>query len=582
MAGFEDLLNSDGNEPFEDLLGETGTPETPDAGAPSGGAAAPEGASYSMTTGRGPNSTGGDVAYDASDVVEKLAMWRPALRSADADMLPEKDVLDARARDTLRNDAYVAGGARIHQDSIVGARFLLNAKPATRVLWGDEDPVWEAEFQEEVETKFHLWADSPQHWLDAQRVNTLTGVVRLAVGVYVAGGEVLASAEWMRDDGRPYRSAVQMIDTDRLSTPWDMRLDQKIRNGVERDRFGAPKAYYVRRAHVSDVPYGDFFEDAFKWRRVPARKPWGRQMMLHIYEQKRPDQSRGVAAMVSALSEMRMTKRFRQTELERAIISATYAASIESELPASEVYAAMGDSPDEENPTVAWATDYMKAVAEYSGGAKNMHINGSRIPVFWPGTSLRIQNPGANSPSGDKFEASLLRHIASALDVSYEQLSRDYTNTNYSSARAAMSETQRGMLARKRMVADRTASFVYRLWLEEAINYSHLETLKRPNVPPFYEGLNAEAYSACEWIGAGQGMIDPLKETQADVLAIRNGLMTKEQAIARRHGGDYRATARQIARERQMDSDLGNPSVYDREATDQENALSGTPQERES
>jgi capsid protein len=77
-------------------------------------------------------------------------------------------------------------------------------------------------------------------------------------------------------------------------------------------------------------------------------------------------------------------------------------------------------------------------------------------------------------------------------------------------------------------------------------------------------------------------MIDPLKETQADVLAIKNGLMTKEAAIARRSGTDYRKVAKQRARERDLDHELDLPSVHDGESSDMENALSGTPQERES
>ena len=560
------------NDDLSELLGADILPVSP-AVAPSTGLTAPVG---------GAVMSSGDVAYDASDLVDKLGNWQTSMRSADADLLPEKDTLDARARDTMRNDAYVASGATIHKDNIVGARFLLNCKPKTKVLWGKEDDTWEEEFQEEVEDKFSLWAESPSHWIDAARVNTLTSMVRLAVGVHTAGGEVLMSAEWMKDDGRPFRTAAQMIDTNRLSTPWDYRLGgRRIRKGVERDKFGAPKAYHIQHIQESDVQYNEDFNNAFKWKRVAARKPWGRQMMLHIYEQMRPDQTRGVAGMVTALTEMRMTKRFRQTELERAIISATYAASIETDMPADAAYQAMGGG-DEANPSVDWSNSYLQAVAEFSGGAKNMNINGSRIPVFYPGTKLQIQNPGAASPAGDKFEMSLLRHIASSLDISYEQLSKDYSNTNYSGFKGAMGETRRAMMSRKKLVADGTANFIYRLWLEEIINANGLETLKRKNVPAFYEGLNADAYSSCEWIGSGESLIDPLKETQADVLAIKNGLMTKEFAIARRSGSDWRHTAKQIARERKLDKRLENPSIYDIEGSNMENALSGTPQERES
>lgn len=526
-------------------------------------------------------ATGG-VAYDGADKLNRLAMWQPPLRSADADLLPVKDDLDARALDTIRNDAYVAGAATIRKDSIVGSRFLLNAKPETKLLFGKDDETWETEAQEEIETKFTLWAESDQCYPDAARRKTLTDVVRLAVGVHLACGEVLASAEWF-DDGRPFASAIQMIDTARLSDPRDRLFGQyknRVRKGVEIDAYGAPIAYYIRNAHPADYrAFSSLSMDAMKWKRVPARKPWGRMMVLHIYEEMLAGQTRGVASFVSALSEMRMTKHFRKTELERAVVAATYAASIESEIP-DDVRAALGAAGDEGNATTTWMSDYLSALTEYSSGAKNLHMDGAKIPIFAPGTKLKIQNPGANSPAGDKFEQSLLRYIAAALGVSYEQLSRDYTQTNYSSARASLGETIKSMMSIKRIVADKTANFIYRLWLEEAINYNDLECFKRRDMPRFYDGMNAEAFSACEWIGAGMGQIDPLKETQAAVLKIKSGLSTKESEIARIHGGDWRKVARQISRERELDAAYGNPSIYDNTDTkDMINSLSGSPRE---
>lgn len=524
----------------------------------------------------------GGVVYDGASKLDRLSRWQPAIRSADADLLPEKTNLDARARDTFRNDAYVAGGGAIYKDSIVGSRFLLNAKPETKILFGADDEKWEAEYQEEVETKFTLWAESPQNWVDAARRNNFTSMIRLAVGVDMSGGEVLASAEWMPKDGRPYRVAVQMIDADRLSTPSDIAFltNNRIRNGVERDRRGAPIAYYIRNSHPNEGPFLDYSDlSMMTWTRVPARKPWGRPMILHLFEQLRPDQTRGISKIVSALTEMRMTKHFRKTELERAVVAATYAASIESELP-DHVPEALGAAANaaEGNATTTWMEQYLEAISEYNSGAENLRMDGAKIPIFAPGTKLKIQNPGAESPVGEKFEQSLLRYIAAALGVSYEQLSRDYTQTNYSSARAAMGETWKTMQAKKKLVADGTANFIYRLWLEEAINYNQIEALKRRDIPRFYDGINAEAYSACEWIGAGQGQIDPLKETQASVLKLKAGLSTKEIEIAKFSGGDWRKVSRQIARERALDKFYENPSVYDQTDTKNlENSLTAEP-----
>ncbi|MGH9929509.1 MAG: phage portal protein, partial [Pyrinomonadaceae bacterium] len=66
----------------------------------------------------------------------------------------------------------------------------------------------------------------------------------------------------------------------------------------------------------------------------------------------------------------------------------------------------------------------------------------------------------------------------------------------------------------------------------------------------------ADAYSACEWIGASRGQIDELKETQAAVLRIRNNLSTYEDEMARL-GKDWRQALRQRKREQDMLKEFG-------------------------
>lgn len=487
--------------------------------------------------------TGMMGGYDgASRMDRSIALWAPPLRSADLDILPDKDLADARARDMDRNDAYILGGRRIHQDSIVGAQFALNAKPNIVALGLDE--TFAEEFQKEVEAKFDLWAESTENYVDASRMNTLTGLVRLAVGVFSITAEVLASAEWIKD-GRSINTAIQMIDTDRLSNPNMLADTFTLRAGVERDRFGAPIAYHIRSGHPADI--ND--PNSYFWKRVPARKPWGRVQIIHIVEQMRPAQTRGISDMVSALKEIYVTRKFRDIVLQNAVVNATYAASIESDLPSAEVFAQLGGGDMNVSKAITdYAGAYLSAVAAYSGSAKNLHLDGVKIPHLFPGTKFKLQNAGTPGGVGTNFEESLLRYIAASLGVSYEQLSRDYTKTNYSSARASMNETWKYMQARKKLVADRFASMIYRLWLEEMINKGEITSLPR-RAPNWYEGQNADAYSQCDWIGASKGQVDELKETQAAVLRVQNNFSTIEDETARL-GKDWRKVIAQRDRER--------------------------------
>jgi len=496
-------------------------------------------------------------AFDAADRRERtMALWHPPLQSADMDIVPEKDDLDARTRDVLRNDAYIRGGATIHKDNIVGSLYALNAKPRGKWMGPAFDTAWEEEFQEEVEERFTHWAESPDNWVDASRHNSLTELVRLAVGVHTASGEVLASAEWLRDNLRPYNTAVQMIDADRLSTPPDRIHDRRVVGGVESNLRGAPTHYHVRTAHPAD--WRRF--DNYQWRRVPVRKPWGRLQMIHIFEQQRPDQTRGVAEMVSALKEIKITKQFRDVTLQNAVVNATYAAAIESDLPSVEAFAQIGgvDGSSIADAQQQYLQQYLTQVADYSGGAKNLKLDGVKIPHLFPGTKLNMMPAGKGGPLGQEFEASLLRYIAASLGVSYEQLARDYTKTNYSSARAAMAETWKRMGSIKRQVADRFATAIYRLWLEEAVNKRAIASLPAAARQPgwLYRNQNFDFLSRCEWIGASRGQIDELKETQAAVLRLKYNLSTEEDEIAR-FGKDWRHVKRQRKREKDMDDELG-------------------------
>lgn len=497
--------------------------------------------------------------YEGADRFDQaLAMWVPPLKSADADLMPHKPILDARSRDITRNDAYVQGGMNLHKDNIVGSHFMLNARPETKVLFGRDDEAWEEAFQEEVEAKFELWSESPNNWVDASRHNTLTEMVRLACGIHLFTGEYLASVEYYRSDS-PFRTAIQMIDLDRLSTAPLSMNDKMVRRGIRFDRRGAPVAYQIRNQHPVDLrPNVELAE----WKEVATKKPWGRQQIIHIYEQTRAAQSRGVAEMVVALKEMKMAHKLRDVNLQHAVTQSLYAAAITSDLPTEAVMSALGSTNNSEQVAEAinkYAVGYLSEIGRYVGNAQGLRVDGVRIPHLYPGTKLELMAPGKGGPLGSDFEQSILRSIAASLGVSYEQLSRDYTNTNYSSARAAMNETWKFMQSKKKFVADKFASTVYRLWLEEAINAGEITTFPREMAPMLYSNgvlnLNFEAISKCDWIGASRGQIDELKETQAAVLRINNGLSTAEDELARL-GKDWRKVYRQLKREQQKRESL--------------------------
>lgn len=513
-----------------------------------------------------PPMVGGERAFGgglegAERTSRETVSWSPSMLSPDQAINLVKPEADARSRDMVLNDGYSAGAVALHRDSIVGAQYRLNARPDWRVI--QASPEWAEEFSIAAETRFNLAAESEECYFDASGQLTFTGMVRLITGAYVYSGEVLATAEWIKD-GRPFNTAIQLVSPDRLSNPDGVMDDRFLRRGVRKNIRGRPIGYYIRQSH----PLEWYDNRADKWSYIPVAKPWGRKQVFHIHEPMQIDQTRGVADMVAALKHARMTKKFSEITLQNAVINASYAAAIESELPNAEIITAMGGGADGYQKAIA---DYLTMLQSYLGGAENVHIDGAKIPHFFPGTKLNMKPMGTPGGVGSDFEASLLRRIAATLGVSYEELSRDLSKTNYSGWKAGASITGRTMGARKKMVSDRFAQNVYNLWVEEEIAAGNLPLPPRRNRTDFYRPLMKDAYTRARFVGSGRGQIDELKETQAAMLRVKAGFSTYEEECALL-GKDYREVFEQRAREERLIGSLNLPINLDATAKGKQGA----------
>lgn len=510
---------------------------------------------------------GAQMAGGGLEGAEKLSRemlsWQPAVISPDQQISADKEMADARTSDAVQNVGMMRGASATHKDSIVGSVYRLNAKPNVEALkeYGATDD-WAEQFQLAVESRFNLIADSPNNWLDASRMNTLTSMVRLAIGVYFVHGEVLATAEWVKDPRRPCSTAIQMVSPFRLSNPQGTADTATLRSGVRIDPvYGAPRGYYIKSTYPGEIFN---MEQAWVWKYVEATKPWGRKQVIHILEQMNPSQSRGISEMVSVLKDMRMTKRFSEITLQNAVVNASYAAVVESDLPSDMIYASMGAGQGlgDNAPMAGMLGQYLTAMNQYLASAKNIAVDGVKMPHLFPGTKLNLKPMGTPGGVGTEFEASLLRHIATGLGLSYEQLSRDYSQTNYSSARATMAETWKFMMSRKKIVADRFATEVFTLWLEEELQKNTLPLPPGMKPDDFYKPIVKEALTSCDWIGASRGQIDEVKETDAAIKRMGSGLSTLETEAARL-GFDWRDNLKQQARENRVRQQLGVPMPTD-------------------
>ncbi|MCL2829412.1 MAG: phage portal protein [Betaproteobacteria bacterium] len=483
-------------------------------------------------------SSGG---YTAARAGRELASWSPALRSPDADLLPDLPMLQARTHDLARNYALVAGGMQVQLDNIIGGGLKLCAKPDYLAL--GVTPDWAEEWARNVEARFRLYADDLQCYCDVTRRQNLSGLIGLAYRSFLTTGEILAVAEWLPRHPARYATALRIVDPARLTNPYGLSDTDTLRGGVELDRHGAPSAYHIRSALPSDARFG---ADTCTWRRVPRETPWGRAQIIHLFEPERPGQTRGKAGIVAGLAKAKMLEKFQGISLEAAIVNAMYTAVIESEFNFGQAADAMGKEDANK-----FAQDVLGDMANFHAEAP-VKLDGVKIPHLYPGERLVFTPANHPGPNFGEFEKSTLRHLAAAFGISYEQLARDYSETNYSGARAGMIEAWKFFSARRKQIAGLFATQIYTLWLEEAIDRGEVEL--PPGAPDFYTA--STAWARCDWIGPGRGHIDPLKEGKATQLEMQMGTLTLEEACAER-GLDWEETLVQISREQKRIRELG-------------------------
>lgn len=489
------------------------------------------------------------ASYDS----QEMGNWLPRIRSPDSEINLHRDRMVSRSRDLARNSGWASGGITRILDNVVGTHLRLSAMPDYRALayrFGIKafDSTWANEFQRAAEALWRSYSESLGRWGDVQRQLTTGQQFRLSLRHKLIDGEGLALAYWLPDrvgyGGADYATSFLLVDPDRLSNPMQAMDTKNLRGGVEIDNEGMPLAVHIRQAEPNDW-YNAV--ESNTWERVAYEDDDGWRRVFHDFDHDRAGQHRGIGVFTSVLEHMKMLARYYGVELQAATIAATFGTYVTSPYDPALVQDALGADDDSELPL------YQKLRAEWSEQRPAM-LQGARIPTLAPGeeiTSVDSKHPHSNFAG---FAHEMLCVFASATGISVEQVTQDWSRTNYSSARAALMETWKTLMRRRHDFTTNTASPMYALWLREAMD---LGQLPLPAGAPEYIAA-ATQYSRCKWLGPARGWIDPTKEPAGAVLRMEAGTSTLEQEAAEQ-GADWEEIAQQRAIELETYERLGIP-----------------------
>ena len=432
------------------------------------------------------------------------------------------DILRNRARDLNRNDAVASGATDTLGQNIVGRGLQPQSRMRAKILGISEERV--RELQRQVEYIWEMWAPLA----DAGDRLSFDDLQFLALRKIVEDGEILALPVMADESWRPISRVVELLEGDRLA-PQSGKTVTAMDTGVELGRRGQPLAYWISR--VDYAGQGSSTIATGPAERIAARDEAGRPRVLHIFRSLRPGQVRGIPYFAPVLTYFKDLTDYLDAELVAAKVAACLAVFV-----------------TKTDPQFAAFASASRTETETGIDRRVQTVEPGMVSYLSLGEDIKVVDPKRGGETFSSFVEGILRMIGIALGLPYELLAKDFSKTNYSSARASLLEGRRMFANWRAWFAARFCQPLWELVLEEG----YLRGLF--DAPDFYR-FKSE-YLRAAWIGGGWGWVDPVKEVQASKLAIDYGLSTQADEAAGQ-GRDWEEVFEQRRREQDKAQELG-------------------------
>jgi len=244
--------------------------------------------------------------------------------------------------------------------------------------------------------------------------------------------------------------------------------------------------------------------------RIPARD------VLHIFDPLFPGQVRGLSWLSPVLLKLRD-----RDDASDALLMQTKVASL----------------------ITGYVRDPDGSFAGFEGtsadSALNVALEPGAMRILPPGADVAFSTPGQGLSQAVDFLRAQDREIAAGVGLTFEALTGDLTQTNYSSARVGLLEfRRRAEMLQRLLIEGQMLRPLWRRWIE-------LRALAGEIDAP---GVELDDYQAVRFVPPGWQWVDPKNEVEADARAIEAGLKSREEVVAGR-GRDIDDLDEEIARD---------------------------------
>lgn len=452
--------------------------------------------------------------YHAARTSRLTGGWGSGNTSADAELATGLAPMRSRSRALVRDAGYARRARNVVVNNVIGpgigfqGQVMTSRNQLAERVNSDIERAWEEWCQ-----PGHCHTGGVLHFHDLERA--------VMKQVFEAG-ECFVRLHRRRFGASAVPMALELVEPERIADEFIALTPEggnAVRLGVEVDAYCRPVAYFVRELHAGDVTGRVGVGSQDRLQRVLAAD------MLHLYVVDRWPQTRGVPWMHAAMRKLNDMDGLSEAEIVAARSSANVVGFIKSpEAPPSD------------------------GQGEDSGERPELTLEPGMVEHLAPGEDFVGFDPSRPNASLDPFMRMMLREVASSTDVSYESLSRDYSQGNYSNSRLGLLDDRDTWTTLQRWFIRTFRERLHREWLQAAV-------LARatPAVPLAEFAANPAKFAAVKWKPRGWKWVDPAKEVSSYKEAVRGGLTTLTDVIAETaNGQDIEDIVRTRQRELEM------------------------------
>lgn len=440
--------------------------------------------------------------YDSSTKGRRGDGWTSGGNgSQNQDIQRSAKVIRERSIDGYKNNSNVFRAIRTITNNVVGTGIMPTPIPKP-----GEKEISKAELKK-IKNAWELFVES----CDFDEDLNFYGLQSLGARNTFMQGEIFVVRQRdAKNNPVPFKIQIlepHMCDIQKNTGMLVNRPDNFIVQGVEFDSRGRKVGYWL---HEMD-PKNEFVIKL-------APKFVSKEDVIHVFYKEFPSQVRGIPAGTPAMLNMRDLSDYEDAALMSAKVAACHVAFTTQPAPDDPVNDGEG----------------------YEGDNENIeHLEPGIIQRLAPGEEVTFNTPPTPQSYGEYVSKNQQKNAA-GYGITYEQMTGDMSNVNFSSGRM-------GWIEADRQVQDWQYNF-------------YIQRFCKPIWTWFIEGLmlkgviNREVWA--EWTPQGREMLDPVKETNGLVLKLKAGLISWTEAC-KQAGYNPDVVLTQIVNDRKMFEENG-------------------------